>query len=479
MTTATASPPPSAEPNRLETAPPGFNWGLHPEAEAWVNARLEELFAASRFAAELSEQMLKRTGNHFVDFVDHLVVADSPDARRQLSEAGFRPDALADAPAAETVYFHPHGVFPRIVLHAKGGRDPALGGPLEAALKPERIADVLAALDLDAEIEGPPLTRYRRALLWAEPGGLLSAVERRGYRGFLFDYPEADHQKRVLQVAEMWRTRPRGRLPEDDAFQAAMDIADRAFAMVGRDLAGHLFFEAERDYWCGRNTIARFQKARQDRLGLGWGNHDHHTYRSSRRHFARLIAFHEKLGFKLRERYWAGAEAGWGAQIVEHPVLDITCFNDVDLSPDETSIDFAHEPLAGRDRLGTVGLWCGLHGESFLQAGMHHLECRFDFDALKTALEAAGLRQMKPFSDFPFLRQAFTEGERWPVAPGRIEALRAGGLIADEQAAKFAAEGAIGSHLENLQRRQGFKGFNQKSVSVIIEATDPRTAADH
>jgi hypothetical protein len=37
-------------------------------------------------------------------------------------------------------------------------------------------------------------------------------------------------------------------------------------------------------------------------------------------------------------------------------------------------------------------------------------------------------------------------------------------------------EGAVGSHLENLQRRGGFKGFNQKSVSVIIEATDPRGA---
>jgi len=36
------------------------------------------------------------------------------------------------------------------------------------------------------------------------------------------------------------------------------------------------------------------------------------------------------------------------------------------------------------------------------------------------------------------------------------------------------SEGALGSHLENLQRRGGFKGFNQKSVSAIIQATDPR-----
>jgi len=39
---------------------------------------------------------------------------------------------------------------------------------------------------------------------------------------------------------------------------------------------------------------------------------------------------------------------------------------------------------------------------------------------------------------------------------------------------KFFTEGAIGSHLENLERKQGFKGFNQDSVSAIIKATDPR-----
>ncbi len=72
------------------------------------------------------------------------------------------------------------------------------------------------------------------------------------------------------------------------------------------------------------------------------------------------------------------------------------------------------------------------------------------------------------------MKQAFTEGERWVVRPERLEKLRQSGLITDEQAQKFAKEGAIGGHLENLQRKGGFKGFNQKSVSVIIEATDPR-----
>jgi hypothetical protein len=81
---------------------------------------------------------------------------------------------------------------------------------------------------------------------------------------------------------------------------------------------------------------------------------------------------------------------------------------------------------------------------------------------------------MKPFSNFEFLKQAFTEGERWTVARERAEKLRAQNLITTEQFEKFVNEGALGSHLENLQRHGGFKGFNQKSVSVVISATDPR-----
>jgi hypothetical protein len=115
-----------------------------------------------------------------------------------------------------------------------------------------------------------------------------------------------------------------------------------------------------------------------------------------------------------------------------------------------------------------------LHGESFLDAGMHHLECRFDHALLREQLAAAHIKTMAPFSDFPFLKQAFTQGERWAVRPERITRLRTRNLLTDEQAQKFAHEGAIGSHLENLQRKGGFKGFNQKSVSVIIELTDPR-----
>jgi hypothetical protein len=265
----------------------------------------------------------------------------------------------------------------------------------------------------------------------------------------------------------------------DDAegLRQTLALLDHLIELVGPDLACHAVFAEERRYWQSRNCAGQIQKARQDRLGLGWANHDHHTFRSSREHFIDLMRALEKLGFERRERYYAGAQAGWGAQILEQPVEGIVAFCDVDLEPHETEIDFSREVLPPSKKLGTIGLWVGLHGESLLDAGMHHLECRFDYQLLRRQLAGAGVNMMKPFSDFDFLKQAFTEGERWTVRPERAERLRRQGLIDEKQFDQFVNDGAIGSHLENLQRKGGFKGFNQKSVSVIIQATDPRLQA--
>src|SRR5439155_22248927 len=164
-----------------------------------------------------------------------------------------------------------------------------------------------------------------------------------------------------------------------------------------------------------------------------------------------LLEFLDRLGFVRRERYYAGVEAGWGAQILEQSVARIVVFADVDLMPEEREIDFTTAPLPPAAALATVVLWVALHGESFLEAGMHHLEARFDFALLREQLHSCGVKMMNPFSDFDFLRQAFTEGERWPVRRERLERLLSNGLITRAQFDRFSAEGAIGSHLENLQ----------------------------
>jgi hypothetical protein len=307
-----------------------------------------------------------------------------------------------------------------------------------------------------------------------ENGTRLEAVERHAYRGFVSAPLNAAHLRGVIRAKELWHTRRRLFANDANGFRLADQILDQSIQLVGRDLSCQFFFDSERAYWESRNRAAQIQKRRQDQLGLGWGNHDHHTFRCSREHFVDLNEFLLKLGFQKRERYYAGSEAGWGAQISEQPVVGIVVFADVDLMPEETQIDFSTHKLPSARRLGTVGLWVGLHGESFLEAGMHHLEARFDFNLLRDQLKSCGINTMKPFSDFEFLRQAFTEGERWPVRRERADRLLSSGLITKEQMEKFMAEGAIGSHLENLQRHGGFKGFNQKSVSVVIAATDPR-----
>jgi hypothetical protein len=189
-----------------------------------------------------------------------------------------------------------------------------------------------------------------------------------------------------------------------------------------------------------------------------------------------LIETLELMGFQCRERFYAGADAGWGAQVLEQVDCRIVIFADVDLSPEEIAGDFAHTKLPPQDKPGTVGLWCALHGEAFLQAGMHHLECQFDFDAAREQLAADGVETMSPFTDFDHLRQAFTVGERWQVPENRLTKAVADGFITDEEASRFRTDGVIGSHLEILQRNDGYKGFNKTGISDIILETNPKTA---
>ena len=109
-----------------------------------------------------------------------------------------------------------------------------------------------------------------------------------------------------------------------------------------------------------------------------------------------------------------------------------------------------------------------------MEAGINHLECMYDHVRMQAGLEAAGVSFMPPFSDFPHLYQALTQGEWWPVDPARVDALARAGHIAPEQAEDFRLHGAIGSHLENLERNDGFKGFNQPGIDGVLRIIDPR-----
>jgi hypothetical protein len=449
-------------------APQDFNWPLAYEAEALLSQHINAFLERHATARRLAQRMHAETGTEFFEWTDHLVVSQNHEGA--LRAVGFVTEAV-DAPVHVTVLAHPHAMLPRVLVSLKASPSPA---PLSLAVRPEFLADFMARHGLAGEPVGRPCARYRVLTVSEENGALFQAVERLGYRGFIVSEPRAGFADAVLRVRELWRTRPRNLPRDDDAVAAAFAVQKQCVDLVGVDAACELFFAEEREFWMFRNRAGRVQKRRQDQLGLGWANHDHHTFRCSRRYFPDLVKFMENLGLAKRERFYAGAEAGWGAQVMETPAVGIVVFADVDLLPEEVDEDYATRRLTEVGFVRTVGLWCGLHGDSFLQAGMHHLEARFNHPLLAEQLAAEGITTMKPFSDFPFLKQAFTEGERWPVDPRRVEALVKGGLLTAAQGAGFVKDGAIGSHLENLERKGGFKGFNQKAVSAIIAATDPR-----
>jgi hypothetical protein len=445
-----------------------FDWPVCYAAEEFLVRRTVDFLSKNSFALDLARRMHDLTGTLLLDWTDHLIVPASDE--NELRAAGFVADPSGENLDGYVTLHHPDALLPRVLLAPVESTFPTV-----LTVHVDSVEVFLKTHRLRAEIDGKPLSRFRRAVVASENGTQFVVAERRGYRGFVPDI--AMLEPVVRQAGDLWRKRRRTGEEESQGYHHAQSVLEQIIALVGRDLACHVVFEVERDYWQRRNQAAQIQKKRQDALGLGWANHDHHTFRSSRKFFIDLMSILEHLGFERRERFYAGEQAGWGAQILEQPIEGIVVFADVDLLPDETEIDFSRKPLRPAPRLGTVGLWVGLHGESFLDAGMHHLEARFDFATVREQLKAEHIAGMAPFSNFDFLKQAFTEGERWPVRRERAEKLLREGLITPEQFEKFVTEGAIGSHLETLQRRGGFKGFNQKSVSAIISATDPRKEA--
>lgn len=442
-----------------------FSWKREPKAEALVLEYLSQYLAASPSLQRFERQLLKNTSTRLFDWIDHLVISDAPKLRGQLKEAGFALDSLSKNPA---VFAHPRAQLPRVVVEVTSAFMQGV------AIKVDRIPDFLMVRGASCPIEGSPLSSYRRSCVFTENQVSFWAVERRLWTTMEPTHLGEKEIQKLLRAAERWQSRPRHFKDEMLGMIETHVIAEELIEDIGQDPAAWVVLECERNYWQSRNTAGQVQKNRQDRMGLGWANHDHHTFRSSRLHFPQLVALFEKLGFHCRERFYAGEEAGWGAQVMENPRSGLVLFLDLDLAPEELEIDFAHEPLKKRKDLGTIGLWCALHGDSIFQAGMHHLEAQFMFDALTEDLKHQGFAMMDPFSNFSYLKQAFTHGEVWPVEKDRVEPLLKAGQISKEEADKFLKYGAVGSHLENLQRREGYKGFNQKNVSEIIQKTDPR-----
>lgn len=442
-----------------------IDWKLHPYAENLLIQHIDTFLKNNSFACKLSFAIERDASTRFLDWIDHMVLSEDVLSVKAIKEAGFEESGHIEAPTGMRVFVHPGAVFFPVLLSQIN--------VTEVVLKPERLDHFIQVIGRNISSEGDIYGPYRKAVISAQGDYIFSAVERRGFRGFLVHEKTNDIQE-YRQALETFFCRQRYYESLEGAMEATQKLIEDTCKRLSPSRVTDAFFRAERMYWERRNRAGKIQKARQDRLGLGWGNHDHHTYRSSRENFTRLIKIFETLGFICREQFFAGEEAGWGAQILEHPECNLVLFTDIDLLKEERDVNFTRYGLKQTTHRGTVGLWVELHGESILQAGLHHLAARFDFEKLRTDLKQQNITTMNPFSYFKFLKQAFIEGEIWRADGTRLDRLLEKGSLTKAQYETFLKDGALGGHLENVQRTQGFKGFNQHSVSAIIKATDPR-----
>ena len=447
-----------------------INWRLFPEVERFLIEEVEVFLEGNTVASHLAKRMQEEASVRFFDWIDHMIVPKVDNIEETLVELRYRKDTelvSPEIPEDTIVYIHPESIF-FPVLVSEGSRK-------EIAIKPDVLDHFVQMYGKDCKIEGEIYEAFRRAEIHSEKGFVLSAVERRGYAGFTSDSGfGAGDTDDYVDTQDSFYGRIRYFDRDDEGLEHTLSVVLERVSLLGKSRACDAFFRAERRYWESRERTGQIHRNRQDRMGLGWGNHDHHAYRSSRENFPKIITILEALGFEKREQFFAGTKAGWGAQVLEHPICNIVIFADVDISEEERDTDFTKKQMETLDTLGTVGMWVGLHGESMLQAGLHHLAARVDYESTRTTLPDYCAAAISPFSYFDFLKQSFTESDRRPVNSERLNSLLQQGHVSEDGMKKFLNRGAIGSHLEIIQREQGFKGFNQDSVTAIIHATDPR-----
>ena len=433
-------------------------WRVQPRAEAAFREVLASLVDRCGPARDFAKRLLSGCGVRLRDIIDHIRTDDAA-LIEALAEAGWREEEPA-------ILRNRTGYFPAVVRDSPGST---------VFFRVESIEHFLEANDMPAaSVAGERDGLARSAIVFVEGDVSFGPFERNGHLGYDIPRVDAATVRRARLHLQSFRARRRQFDTAEAGLAHTERLVDSAVAAIGPHWACHLWLQAEREYWMLGCRAGRLQKARQDRLGIGWANVDHHTYDGSRRHYRHTIRILEKLGYELREMIYAGELAGWGSQVLEQPSLQSTIFADVDLAPHEVNVDFAHDILPDLDRHRRAGLVSALHGESILEAGLNHVAAMFDQTVLREQLASEGVTMMAPFSEFPHLYQELTAGDWAPVDPARVDRLEEAGHVDPEEAEKIRLNGAILSHLENIERNEGYKGFNKPGIDGVLRKLDPR-----
>lgn len=411
-------------------------WTAHPEAEAFLQAILDQALANCPQAQAFERELRDKCAIRLRDTLDHVGV---PGMVRTHADSGWKQIELG-------VWRHFAGSFPDIVERNQ----------IAIAFKVANVEHFVRALGVDAPIEGAPHGPYRRARIFSGPGVYFDAVERHGWIG----YESATVSLRTIEAARLhlqsFRTRHRPFRRAPAGLRLTKRMVAAAIADLGKHWACDLFMQAERDYWVARCEAGAIQQRRQERLGVGWCNVDHYAYECSRETFDFTVGIFERLGYECRELVYS--ETGNGAQVMEQPALRSTVLLNVDMAPEEAGQDIAHRALSPLTLHGASGLWTALHGESMLEAGPSGLAGLYDHNALRERMCGEDV-PMVATSSAPSLHQSRTHAERRAVDPKRVDALEKSGHIALEEADDLRFNGARATYFGGVERAEGFKGF--------------------
>lgn len=444
-------------------APSDRAWAAHPKAEAFVRAALEAALKRAPQAEKFRASLLETCAIRLRDMLDHIAVTAEFSG---YAEAGWREVGAG-------VWRHFDGAFPDIIER----------NALTIGFKVECVESFARCTAIDAPTEGQPYGPYRRMRVFSGDGAFFDAVERHGWSG----YEAPSISTRTIDAArlhqQILRTRHRPFRRAASGLTLTKRLAIAAIAELGKNWACALFMRAERDYWAARCGPASLQQRRQRALGVGWSNIDHYAYECSREHFAYTIDLFERLGFERREFIHAGAGAGWGAQVMEQPVLRCALLVKVDASANDMRDEIAGRALSPLTVHGPVGLWTALHGESLLEGGVSQAAALYDLRAIEGLMRQDDAALTRPASDQANLRRIAARAERRAVDPKRVEALERSGHIGRAQADDWRFLGAHAGGLEMLERVDGYKGFGAAAVrreaatEGVREAPAPRSAA--
>src|SRR5256885_1183564 len=146
-----------------------FQWSPQPAAAELVRALVADFVARNGFAADLSRRMKEQTGTRFYDWVEAIFVPASAAIEQKLRAVGYED-------GGERGFSNPHGMFPRIGLHAS---------PITAVhIKVGSVVEFADVWRHAEKIEGEAGAPYRRVLASRENNTELFAAERWGYTGF-------------------------------------------------------------------------------------------------------------------------------------------------------------------------------------------------------------------------------------------------------------------------------------------------------